>query len=290
MPQRRPKFLGFDTAGGKFTRRAVLKFGTALPLMMLGASFSLKALAAAPLSSGDAPLPAKKPRAPRLLMLDPGHGGHDPGATGLNGVLEKDVTLDIAKNMAKSLFGKPDINVKLTRDCDIFLPLQERVKIARDAGADLFISIHADSAPSKAARGLSCYTLSEKASDALAGAIAEKENLADMVGGVDLSQADQEVAAILFDLSARRTRNTSQRVKVSFVRAMSKKWQMLESPMRSANFAVLRSPDVPSILVETGFLSNPKDEALLRQPKQREKIAQLMAKELSWIVNSPLFG
>ncbi len=268
-----------NTAAG-FSRRQILKIGAVLPWALFGLTCPLFA----------APTPPRKPRAPRLLVLDPGHGGHDPGATGIKGTLEKNITLDIAKKMAEALAANTEIQVKLTRETDVFLPLQERVKMGRDTKAELFVSIHADSAPNKSARGLSCYTLSETASDSLASAIAEKENLADMIGGVDLSQADQDVAAILFDLSARRARNTSQRVKVSFIRGMTDKWQLLESPMRSANFAVLRAPDVPSILVETGFLSNTNDETVLRQPAQRTKIARLMAKELARIVNSPLFG
>lgn len=274
----------------RLTRRDLLRASLAgLPLALLGSSWPVRALAKTVPDEG-APVPGKKPRAPRLLMLDPGHGGHDPGATSLHGTQEKDVTLDIALSMAAALASQPDVHVKLTRDEDVFLPLQERVKIGRDAGADLFVSIHADSAPRPGARGLSCYTLSEKASDALAGALAEKENRADVIGGVDLSQADQEVAAILFDLSARRTRNTAQRVKVSFIRAMNRHWRLLERPMRAANFVVLRAPDVPSVLVETGFLSNKQDEALLCQPKQRQKIARLMAKEIAGILSGSLFG
>lgn len=267
-------------------RRSLLKLGVLTALSTLAPS----AAWAAKRYIEDVPMPGKKPQAPRMLMLDPGHGGHDPGAIGVHGTQEKDVTLDIARSMADMLVGQSEVLVKLTRNEDIFLSLQDRVRIARDAGADLFVSIHADSAPNKSVRGLSCYTLSEKASDSLAGAIADKENYADVLGGVDLSVADQEVAAILFDLSARRARNTSQRVKVSFVRAVGKKWRLLERPMRAANFAVLRSPDVPSMLVETGFLSNPQDEALLSQSAQRNKIASIMAKELSWIAKSPIFG
>jgi N-acetylmuramoyl-L-alanine amidase len=235
-------------------------------------------------------LPSRKPRAPRLLMIDPGHGGHDPGAIGTVGTHEKDVTLDIAKRMAAALSAKPGITVKLTRETDIFLPLEERVKISRDARADLFLSVHADSAPNTSARGLSVYTLSEHASDAFAKSLAEHENEADLMGGVDLPPADKEVTAILFDLAARRTRNTALHAKAGFVQAMGHGWHLLESPMRAANFVVLRAPDVPSMLVETGFLSNPKDEAVLRQPPEREKIARLMAKSLSSILDSSLFG
>jgi N-acetylmuramoyl-L-alanine amidase len=130
--------------------------------------------------------PPRKPKPPRLLMIDPGHGGRDPGAIGLTGCHEKDVTLDIALRVADALSAKPGVTVKLTRDSDIFLPLEERVRISREARADLFLSIHADSAPNREARGLSVYTLSEKASDDFAKSLAEHENEADLMGGVDL--------------------------------------------------------------------------------------------------------
>jgi N-acetylmuramoyl-L-alanine amidase len=271
------------------TRRELLKLGATLPFFVLGASLPTRAFARLKVDK-NAPLPEKKPRAPRLLMIDPGHGGNDPGTISRKGIKEKDITLDIAKHMAAALSGRSDVHVKLTRETDVYLPILERVKMGRMAGADLFVSVHADSAPNSSARGLSCYTLSERASDDLANALAEKENHADFVGGVDLSQAEQDVAAILYDLTARRTHNTALRVKVSFVRAMSRHFHLLENPMRSANFAVLRAPDIPSLLVETGFLSNSRDEALLRQIKHRKTLAKRMAKEVASILNSPLFG
>ncbi|MDR3449699.1 MAG: N-acetylmuramoyl-L-alanine amidase [Alphaproteobacteria bacterium] len=235
-------------------------------------------------------VPAHKPRAPRLLMLDAGHGGRDPGAIGLSGTHEKDVTLDIARRMADALSAQPGLTVKLTRDDDVFLPLEERVRLGREAHADMFLSIHADSAPNESARGLSVYTLSPKASDELAGRIADHENKADLFGGMDLPPADKEVTSILMDLAARQTRNTAQHARASFVQAVGKNWHLLDRPMRAANFVVLRAPDVPSMLVETGFLSNQQDEHILRQPKERERIARLMAADLGTILNGSLFG
>ncbi len=266
------------TSRRRFLRLALMAsaMGMAWPSALMAAE---KALA-----------PARKPRPPRLLMIDPGHGGHDPGAIGFTGTHEKDVTLDIARRVAENLSAKSGITVRLTRDSDVFLPLEERVKISRDARADLFLSIHADSAPNRVARGLSVYTLSEKATDAFAKSLADHENEADLMGGVDLPHADKEVAAILFDLAARRTHNTALHAKSNFVQSMGRNWHLLESPMRAANFVVLRAPDVPSMLVETGFLSNPKDEAILRLPTEREKIAKLMAKSLAGILESSLFG
>lgn len=251
----------------------------------LGLSFPDAVLAAEKALS-----PPRKPRPPRLLMIDPGHGGHDPGAIGVTGCHEKDVTLDIAQRIADALSARPGVTVKLTRDNDVFLPLEERVKISRDARADLFLSVHADSAPNRMARGLSVYTLSEKATDEFAKSLADHENEADLMGGVDLPPADKDVTAILFDLAARRTRNVALHAKSNFVQNMGRGWHLLDQPIRAANFVVLRAPDVPSMLVETGFLSNPKDEAILRLPTEREKIARLMAKSLAGILESPLFG
>jgi N-acetylmuramoyl-L-alanine amidase len=223
-------------------------------------------------------------------MIDPGHGGRDPGAIGRIGTYEKDITMDIALRMADALSARPGISVKLTRDGDFFLPLVERVRMGREAKADLFLSIHADSAPNRFARGLSIYTLSAKASDTFAKHLADHENEADLMGGMDLPPADKEVTAILMDLAARQTRNTAQHARASFIQSLRNSWPLLDQPVRSANFVVLRAPDVPSMLVETGFLSNPQDEKNLRQPQQREKIARLMAKNLGLILDSSLFG
>lgn len=268
------------------TRRAFLKLSLmATSGMVLGLSVPAHLLAA-----DYEDIPTKKPRPPRLLMIDPGHGGRDPGAIGLSGTHEKDVTLDIARRLADALSQHPGTEVRLTRDEDVFLPLEDRVKIGREARADMFISIHADSAPNKAARGLSVYTLSEKASDTFSKALAEHENEADLMGGMDLPPADKDVTAILFDLAARHARNTAQHARASFVQSLEHGWHLLERPMRAANFVVLRAPDIPSMLVETGFLSNPQDEKLLRQSQEREKIARLMAKSLGSILDSSLFG
>jgi len=271
-----------------FTRRRFLKVGLLASLVGTHLlAFGAKSLAE---TIEARPLPPRKPRAPRLLMIDPGHGGRDPGAIGRLGTHEKDVTMDIALRMADALSGRPGLYVKLTRDEDIFLPLIERVRAAREAKADLFLSVHADSAPNRAARGLSVYTLSTRASDSFAKRLADHENEADLMGGMDLPAADKEVTAILMDLAARQTRNTAQHVRASFVKSLKNNWRLLERPTRSANFVVLRAPDVPSMLIETGFLSNPQDEQTLRQAYQRDKIARLMAKNLGLILDSSLFA
>jgi N-acetylmuramoyl-L-alanine amidase len=200
------------------------------------------------------------------------------------------VTLDIGRRMADALSARPGMTVDLTRDDDTFLPLDDRVKIAREKQADLFLSVHADSAPNTAARGLSVYTLAQKATDDFSRALAEHENEADLMGGMDLPPADKDVTAILYDLAARRTRNTAQHAKASFVQGVGRNWRLLKGPMRAANFVVLRAPDIPSMLVETGFLSNPQDERILSSPAEREKIARLMGRNLESILDGPLFG
>ncbi len=234
-------------------------------------------------------LPQRKPAAPRVLVIDPGHGGRDPGAIGLRGTEEKRITIDIAQRLVDVLGQELGIEVRLTRSTDIFLPLAERVKIARKANADLFISIHADSAPNPAARGLSAYTLSEKASDDFAKAIALQENMADALAGGHAPTDDADVIAILADLAARHTRNAAQRAKAKLIDGAGRNLTLLDNPMRSANFAVLRAPDVPSMLIETGFLSNPKDELILRDRDARAHIAEILGQQLANILNSAPF-
>jgi N-acetylmuramoyl-L-alanine amidase len=282
-----------DNASSRLiSRRRFLRLGLGVPLV--GAAISLPAEALAADLIGEfltrAPVPRPKPRPPRLLMIDPGHGGRDPGAIGVSGTYEKHVVLDVARRMAEALSRKPGVTVKMTRDSDVFLPLEERVRLGQEAHADFFLSVHADSAPNKSARGLSVYTLSPKASDRLAQQIADSENAADLIGGVQLPPADKEVSSILFDLTARRTHNMALHVKSNFVEAMGRDWHLLDRPMRAANFVVLRAPNIPSMLVETGFLSNRHDEQILRDPREREKIARLMAADMGRILDSSLFG
>ena len=264
-------------------RRRLLRLG------FLPAALSLSAPAALGLLASDGwaaePLPTRKPGTKpavakrRTVVIDPGHGGVDPGAIGGRGTLEKDVTLDIARELARLLSGRHGIGVTLTRQDDRFLPLAERVELARRAQPDLFLSIHADSAPNHEARGLSAYTLSDKASDALASALASKENRADELGGINLKAARKEVRDILLDLAARHTRRASLAAQQALVQGAGRDLRLLDNPLRSANFAVLKAPDVPSVLVETGFLSNPQDEAELRNPKARRLVARVLARE-----------
>lgn len=234
---------------------------------------------------GGVPMPSRKPGAPALrplIVLDAGHGGQDPGAIGPSGTFEKTIALDLTLKIAQAL-QRAGLRVKLTRRSDVFLPLATRAAIAHQAKADLFVSIHADSAPNAEARGLSCYTLSETASDKLAGALATRENAVDLLPGVPRG-VDPEVAAILFDLTRRHSLNASLAHKASIVEAVSKDLRLLDNPKRSANFAVLRVPDVPSVLIETGFLSNRSDERLLADPVARAKIADVLGVALAGAV------
>ncbi len=245
--------------------------------------------AEAPSAAKPSSRPANRSRA-RLVMLDPGHGGADPGAIGLHGTQEKDVTLDIAREVARVLADRHRVTARLTRNGDRFLALDERVDVARKAGADLFVSIHADSAPTAAARGLSAYTLSTRASDGFASRLAQQENRADRFGGRDSRPGRQVVKDILRDLTARHTRNASLVAKQTLVRGAGKDLRLLDNPMRSANFAVLKAPDVPSLLVETGFLSNPQDEELLRTPDARRRIARVLAREIAAVLSHRQFA
>ncbi len=254
----------------------------------------LRLLAGAPLLSlpvlAATPRPQPKPAGVGLpvLVLDPGHGGRDPGAVGQSGTYEKNVVLDIAQDIATRLEGH--VAVKLTREGDRFLPLADRVAFAREAQANLFISIHADSAPDNPdARGLSAYTLSATASDEFAGQLAESENIVDQRYGAATAQ-EEVIADILYDLAAKQTISASRFAKSALIKGAGRDLPLLDNPKRAANFAVLRAPDVPSLLIETGFLSNPQDEDILRNRKDRQQIAAVLAREIKTILRNPLFS
>lgn len=269
-------------------RRDLLRFAMRAPLLAPMLSVSL-AVPVAAKEVAQARVPAAKPRPPRRLLIDPGHGGRDPGAIGVRGTYEKDVVLDIAKEVGRLVGRTRGIDVAFTREKDVFIELPERRRMGQDMKADLFVSIHADSAPNRKARGLSAYTLSETASDAFAAAIAEQENLAGGLG-VNMSDLDENVAAILVDLAARHTKTAALHAKQTIVSGAGKDLQLLDNPMRSANFAVLKAPDVPSLLIETGFLSNAQDEQLLRDPAARKKIASILARELTAVLTTAPFA
>ncbi len=218
---------------------------------------------------------------PRTVMLDPGHGGQDPGAIGVRGTREKFVALDTARAVGKLLEGTGRYRVLMTRVDDEYIPLQGRVEKAQAAGADLFISIHADANRNHRIRGASVYTLSEKASDAEAADLAARENNSDRVAGIDMSKHEPIVNEILYDLARRETNNLSQRFAQALVGELGRQVLLMDNTHRSAGFVVLKAPDIPSALVELGCLSNAYEERELNQAKYQQKLAQSLARSVS---------
>jgi N-acetylmuramoyl-L-alanine amidase len=211
-----------------------------------------------------------------VIVIDPGHGGVDPGASGA-GLREKDVVLGLARALKKELEASGDYKVVMTRDSDVFIKLGNRVKFARDHDADLFISIHADSINNPGIGGASIYTLSETASDAQTAKLAARENKADLIAGIDLSVEDQDVANILVDLAMRDTMNQSKFFAGKLVSTLpSKGVRLLERPHRHAGFAVLKAPDVPSVLIEAGFMSNNSEAKRLNSSEHRTRFAKAL--------------
>ena len=211
-----------------------------------------------------------------VLVIDPGHGGLDPGAVSQSGLREKDIVLRVARRLRDELQKDSRFSVHLTRDNDRFISLSERVAFAREKRADLFISIHADSIRSQAhsVRGSTVYTLSERASDAQAAALADKENRADLISGVEFDVEQNEVADILIDLVRRETKNFSIFFARTFIEQIGGEIQLNSNPHRFAGFHVLKAPDVPSVLIELGYLSNREDEALLNSPEWQARFAR----------------
>ncbi|MBL8836411.1 MAG: N-acetylmuramoyl-L-alanine amidase [Alphaproteobacteria bacterium] len=236
-------------------------------------------------------LPARPPARPAalpMILLDPGHGGVDPGAISRTGVQEKVITLAAAREIRRQLEATGRYRVAMTRDGDEFLALRDRLALARAYDAALFISIHADSFRSSDVRGLSVYTLSETASDEEAAALAQRENRADLIGGVDLSREPAQVASILIDLAQRETMNRSAVFARMVVFELGRELDLLPSnPHRFAGFAVLRAPDVPSLLVELGYLSNRTEARLLTSANYRRDLARGLVRAIDRFFAAP---
>ncbi|WP_455475416.1 N-acetylmuramoyl-L-alanine amidase [Bartonella sp. B17] len=214
------------------------------------------------------------------VVLDPGHGGIDGGALGVTGILEKDITLAFARALRNELKKDSHITVALTRDSNVFLRLSERVKKAQEFNADLFISIHADSIGIRSLRGATVYTISDKASDAITKSLAENENKVDLLYGVPVEEAF-EVTDILFDLTRRETHTFSVNFADRIVLNLSKNHiNLIKNPHRYGNFQVLKAPDIPSVLIEIGYLSNKEDEQLLNNSEWRQKMAVSIANSI----------
>ena len=241
---------------------------------------------AQPSSEGQAmipPAPSRPPDAKPVVVLDPGHGGVDPGTSSTTGITEKEVVLTFARTLKTKLEATGRYEVFLTRDDDTFLPLRGRVEFAQKKGAGLFLSIHADYFPQQIdkATGATVYTLSEEASDEEARALAAKENFSDALAGIELpSDSDEELANILIDLAQRETQNRSVVFARSIVGELASKGTLHTKRLRSAGFRVLKAPDVPSVLLELGFLSNPDDEKRLTSEAWRDRNADAVAESI----------
>jgi N-acetylmuramoyl-L-alanine amidase len=233
-----------------------------------------------PLPNSDKPTKTKPPKKRMItIAIDAGHGGEDPGALGASGSREKDITLAIAKKLKKEVDAEPNMRGVLTRKGDYFVSLGGRVVKARKLKADLFISIHADSFNKSSARGSSVFALSERgATSATARYLAKKENQSDLIGGVSLKDKDPILAKTLLDLSQAATINDSLKLGKAVLGHVGKVNRLHKKHVEQAGFAVLKSPDIPSILVETAFISNPAEERKLKSSKHQTKLAKSILK------------
>ena len=233
-----------------------------------------------------------KPQVARLvtIALDPGHGGEDPGAVGRSGTYEKTVVLAIAKRLKAKIDAEPNMRAMLTRDSDFFVPLHVRVQKARRVEADLMVSIHADAFTTPRARGSSVFALSERgATSAAAGWLAKKENDADLIGGVNVSNTkDKALASVLLDLSTTAQITDSLKLGKAVLSELGGMNALHKESVEQANFAVLRAPDIPSILIETAFISNPEEERKLADEAHQEKFANAIMKGIrSYFAKNP---
>ena len=251
------------------------------PSVLLPATAPVSAPAPAHQQQTPAPLPpAAQGRIDRLIVvaLDPGHGGEDPGASGPSGLREKDVVLAIALQLRDAINALPNMRAMLTRDADFFVPLHERVRKARRVQADLFVSIHADAFITPQASGASVFALSQGgATSAAARWMANRENAADTVGGVNVNSKDAVVASTLFDMSTTAQIRDSLKLGGEVLGQIGRVGKLHKGSVEQAGFAVLKAPDIPSILVESAFISNPEEEARLRDPDYQAQLVKALA-------------
>lgn len=229
--------------------------------------------------ASETPPPSSSARRP-VIAIDAGHGGIDPGAVASDGTLEKNITLAMSRELAQLLDESGRYEAFLVRDDDVFIKLRNRIAKARTANADVFISVHADSIGDADLRGASVYTLSETASDREAGSLAAKENKADIIGGTDLTRADEVLASILIDLSQRSTNNESIKLADLLVGEIGEVTKLVKNTRRYAGFAVLKAPDMPSVLLELGYLSNRSDAQRLLQSSHRAELGRAIVEAL----------
>jgi N-acetylmuramoyl-L-alanine amidase len=225
-------------------------------------------------------VPDRPANAKRVVVIDAGHGGVDPGATGVDGTYEKDIVLPLAKALRDVLERTGKYTVVMTRDSDIFLSLKARVAVGRRSKADLFVSLHADSAPDSYVRGASVYTLSEKASDKEAEALARSENQSDIIAGVDLTNESDVVTSILIDLAQRETKNSAVKFAQVLVPELQRAGDVTQKSHKFAGFRVLKAPDVPSVLIEVGYVSNQLDESSMATNRWRRGMAGAISRAI----------
>ncbi|WP_066739384.1 N-acetylmuramoyl-L-alanine amidase [Cupriavidus sp. D384] len=245
-----------------------------------------------PIAQTNVPPPSQfKMRRLLTVALDPGHGGEDPGAIGAAGSREKDVVLQIATRLRKKIDSEPNMRAMMTRDSDFFVPLNVRVQKARRVQADLFVSIHADAFVSPEARGASVFALSERgASSSAARWLANKENNADLIGGTNMGNKDAQVSRVLLDLSTTAQINDSMQVGKSVLQEIGGINRLHKGSVEQAGFAVLKAPDIPSILIETAFISNPEEERKLNDDAHQEQLANAILRGIKayFAKNPPL--
>ena len=220
----------------------------------------------------------KKKKIKKIIVIDPGHGGRDSGTVGVSKTLEKNITLKVGLLLKKEFNKYDDFDVILTRERDVFIKLQERTRIAKKSNASIFISLHADYNKNRRTRGISLYTLSERASDKEAEALARRENRSDLFGNVDFSSESSEVTNILIDLTKRETLNQSSHLVNFMIKEFKNDMNLLKRAHRFAGFAVLKSLDIPSVLLEMGYLSNKSDSRLLNRKDYQKKISENIVK------------
>jgi N-acetylmuramoyl-L-alanine amidase len=233
------------------------------------------------------PPPQVAPSGLPVIVIDPGHGGVDPGTVGVGGIREKDVVLELARALQEALQRSGRYRAALTRDDDTFLRLRERIAVAREDHGDLFISLHANALFAGNVRGAAIYTLSEDGSDDEAERLASKENKDDILAGTDLSAHDPVVTSILINLAQRETNNRSIAFAEILAEELGRVTPLVHQSQRSGGFAVLKSPDIPSVLIEVGYLTNPQDAHNLSQPGFRAALAAAVVRALDRQLGRP---
>jgi N-acetylmuramoyl-L-alanine amidase len=281
-PVRITKAFVVDPAQGEPARLVLDLLPTDRASFLRTVALEDKVLAAQPPVKSGPPGQPKSGDPRPLVVLDPGHGGIDSGSRAPTGQMEKDIVLDFAKRLRMRLKETGKYRILMTRTDDTYVPLDERVRIARKNGAALFVSIHADSLPRREgdARGATVYTLSNKASDDQAAQLAVQENRSDVIAGVNLKTEPNDVAGILIDLAQRETKRFSVQFARDVVGDLKQVTPLHKDPVKSAGFRVLRAPDVPSVLVELGYLSDPSDLKLLMTDSWRDRTADSIAKAI----------